>query len=180
MENQNSIRYRLANFFLKKKIKNSRRSKSTQTPANSKTALIIFDVLNTQELSNIKNFAKWLSEQGIKINFLGYAATKEPIDKIMLDNNETCFNKKDCNWLMQPKTPSVNELLKQQFDLHFEFFTRSSFPLHYCSALANAKFKTGIYAENANHLDFMINLGNDQSIAKLTIQLKQYLSQLKV
>jgi hypothetical protein len=178
VETKKSIFRRIALLFLRHHQQKLQRTKSTQTLAMAKTAIILYDALEKDDYREIREFAAWLATYKIRISFIGYADTSHKVDG-RFGAYDTILNRKSCNLLQIPKSKHIRSALNTEFDMLFELYTKPSFPLHAISVVSNARFKAGLFQENHEHLDFMINLGAKSSVKELSASLRHYLSDLR-
>ena len=167
----------LAKLLLKQKVKKLQRKVRTQNFSSAKTAVIIYDASQKEDEGIVRNFARFLKEEGLKVTTFGYYKFK---DKADLPPKEELsyyyFTSKELNWLRQPSLESSKRVLLDQADLLIDLNINNQFCLQHLVALSKANFKAGgagSYRDQACDLTIKLNPVNLDSLIK---ELKKYLA----
>src|SRR5690606_36217015 len=92
---------------------------------------ILYSAVDTQSNEVVKKFADQLKAKGKKVSVLGYRKYN-PKDAV----HNTFFNKKNINWLKQPKDPYIKEFMDKSFDILINAYTEECLPLEYISSFS--------------------------------------------
>lgn len=133
----------LQNYFLKRKVKRLHRKVKVANLSSAKTALLVYETKDGDE-KTVRNFARFLKEEGIKAETLAYYQLKNKKDQRPEDELEYYyFDKNDFNWLQFPSENRIKKLIARDFDLLIDLNQSNRFCLQCISSLSKAKFKVG-------------------------------------
>jgi len=164
---------------LRKRLKKAIRNKSAQNFKSASSATIVFDALIPESFSIVKDFTKYLKENGIKSKVIGFVAQKEVPQEMLLWANFEFITKKDLNWYGKPTGPIAESYLATKPDILFVFNFAQHLSLDFLAQLSLAKFKVGFFTEASNDFDLMINPpGGKPDLEFLTEQVKLYVNML--
>ena len=174
-----NIKTKAANLLLKSKIaKLKREVRSTGLESARSVGIVFHFDLKSDEV--IRDFARFLKEERIKVETLGYISNKEWYDKAKPELDYQYFSKKEVNWLYVPQKKETLDFINKEFDILIDCSIHSYFPIRYILSLSKAKFKTGSnITYRAEVCDLTIDISSDKSIPFLIKQLKHYLSLIK-
>lgn len=164
----------IRSIILEKKAKKLQRTVRVLNLKEIKTALIIYNATNKLTEEDVRNFARFLKEDGIKVDTIGYFKRKN--QKEALPVNELgyhYFDKKICNFLGIPVNQELNKLIEKTHDLLIDLNFESNFALRYYSTLSNSGFKIG---KTGNYIDTV----GDLTISTDNHLLGYFIEQLKV
>lgn len=153
----NKLISKLGYSVLRNRAKKVTREKSVQNFDTAKSAVILFDTSLKNCFPPIKEFSKFLKDNGIKTSVYGYVPQKETPQEMLLWANFEFINRKDISWYGSPKGEVVDNYFKKVPELLFVISFDQVLPLEYLIQLSKAKFKIGCFTENENDLDLMIN-----------------------
>lgn len=164
---------------LKSKVAKLKREVRSTGLGSAKTVGIIYHFdLKTDNL--IREFARFLKEERLKVETLGYISNKELFDKAKPELDYNYFNKKDVNWLYVPQKKECNHFINTEFDILIDCSIRSYLPIRYITSLSKARFKAGSnITYRAEACDLTIDISKEKTIPYLIQQLKHYLSIIK-
>ncbi|WP_372645096.1 DUF6913 domain-containing protein [Ancylomarina sp.] len=140
---------------------------------------ILFDTNQKENNSIVSDFYRDLKDQGYKINVAGWYTGTDIPKKPLNTLDFTYFSEVDSNWKGIPHTHEISEFFKQKFDILFVLTQSEELPIQYLVSLSPAAFKVGANANNADYLDFMIELKENGSIKELIQNSISYLSEIK-
>lgn len=164
---------------LKSKVAKLKREVRSTGLGSAKTVGIIYHFdLKTDNL--IREFARFLKEERLKVETLGYISNKELFDKAKQELDYNYFNKKDVNWLYVPQKKECTHFINTEFDILIDCSIRSYLPIRYITSLSKARFKAGSnITYRAEACDLTIDISKEKTIPYLIQQLKHYLSIIK-
>ena len=140
------------------------------------TVGIVFDSTNPANDSAVLSFAEQLKSAGKEVELLGFVNDKKTESKPGI----TIFNRKALNWLDIPTTEPIESFAQKKFDLLLACFTGEHLTLEYLTAISNARWRVGAYAENkTGFYDMMINVGDKTDLQYLLDQSVYFLNYIK-
>ena len=163
---------------LKKKKKGFQRDVCVHNFETAKSAVILFDASEPDTFQVIKDFRKFIEQQGIKCAAFGYVQQKEIPQEMLFWKNYSFITKNDLNWYLKPTGESVDAFYNLNPDLMVDFTREVPLELQFLVQLSDARFKIGTFTEKENDYDLMINLTEQSDIAYLAEQIKHYVSML--
>jgi len=164
---------------LRKRMKNTMRNKTAQNFKSANSATIVFDALIPESFPVVKEFSKYLKENGIKTKIIGFVTQKEIPQEMLLWANFDFITKKELNWFGKPVGPVAEDYFTSEPDILFVFSFAQNLSLDFLSQLSLAKFKVGCFTEANNDYDLMINPpGGKCDLEFLPEQVKLYINML--
>lgn len=176
MKPLDQIKQKIGRTILNKNLKSHDRNKVFHTFKTARTAGILFDATDHQNYETARAFAKYLTENKIRIFGLGFADSKEVMSFYQYYTGFNFFTIKDSNWQGVPSNHNINDFIKEPLDILIDLHLSENFPLEYINSMSKASFKIGPYNEKANHYDFMIDISTNPTAEFLCEQVKHYLS----
>jgi hypothetical protein len=141
---------------------------------NAASIGILFNATQQVSFEIVKELVKNLTSKNNTIDVLGYVDTKQLIDHYLYRKGFDFFTRKQLNWYYKPLNGNVEEFIKKPFDLLLDLSLDQPFPIRYILAFSEAKFKAGKYTENAEYLDFMIDIDKEnEAMNALKSELKK-------
>lgn len=169
----------IGNRMLRKRFKNTKRNKTAHNFKSASSATIIFDVLIPDSFTVVKDFSKYLKENGISTKVIGFVAQNEIPQEMLLWANFEFITKKEINWYGKPGGPVAESHFNSEPDILFVFSFARSLSIDFLSQLSKARFKVGCFTEDSNDYDLMINPpGSKCDLEFLTEQVKLYINML--
>ncbi|MCL2328974.1 MAG: hypothetical protein FWC39_10760 [Bacteroidetes bacterium] len=184
----NFLQERFGRYFLKLRVKKTKRKLHVSTFDTAQNIAIIYD--NSGTLSNgkplyvnqkIKNFTQTIAgiHAETKITLLGFCSTTytKQLHKTEVFSSEI-FTKKDFTWYGTAKSETLEKFINTPFDMLIDLSVEQNFPLEYIVQLSKASFKIGRLNQSLLY-DFMIDIKNEKNIDYLIQQISVYLPSLK-
>lgn len=172
------LRENIGKRVLKNKKKGQHREVCVHNFETAKSAVIIFNASEPDTFQVIKDFRKFIENQGIKCAVFGYVKQKEIPQEMLFWKNYSFITKSNLNWYLKPTGESVDSFYNQDPDMMIDFTRELSLELQFLVQLSNARFKIGSFTEKENDYDLMINLTDQNDVAFLAEQIKHYVSML--
>jgi hypothetical protein len=170
------IRENIGKRVLKRKIKEFRRDVQVHNFETARSAVILFPADDPAGFPAIKAFRKFLEESGIQCKAYGYVPEKEIPQEMLFWKNYSFITRNDLNWYYKPFGEVVESFYTQDPDILFDLTPNVPLELQFLVQLSTARFKIGIFTEQENDYDLMINLTKPSDMAFLTDQIKHYVS----
>jgi hypothetical protein len=170
------IRENIGKRVLKRKIKEFRRDVQVHNFETARSAVILFPADDPAGFPAIKAFRKFLEESGIQCKAYGYVPEKEIPQEMLFWKNYSFITRNDLNWYYKPFGEVVESFYTQDPDILFDLTPNVPLELQFLVQLSTARFKIGIFTEQENDYDLMINLTKPSDMAFLTEQIKHYVS----
>ncbi len=169
-----SIRSRLGNSILKRKLRHYRRVKSLFSFETSQIIGVVFKTDTQGDFEIVKNFLHFLTEQNNKVVALCFVDYKKVPDYYFLRKGFNFFSRRDLNIFFLPKTQFILDFIEKPFDMLIDLSIDNNFPLYFISSLSKAKFKIGKLQNEHNCFDVMIDTSKDNTVQSLIEQIKHY------
>ena len=143
----------------------------------AKTALVLYNFKSEAREKEIKDFCRFLKEEGIKASSLAYIPKKikegeyAPLEEL----NYFYFDNAELNWMKIPTSQRIKEVIEKDYHLLIDFNLEESFPIQWVSQLSRASFKVGSSrGYKSESCDLLMEL-KEESIASLQSQCRVYL-----
>lgn len=146
---------------LKTELQKNKRKVENVSFTSAKNIAIIASVNNSKQYNQILKITSSISKIDKKVAVIVYINKKEIPSDFPVSENVTIIKKDELNWYGKPKSDIVNDILKKQFDLLFEFDIDKLFAVEYSVVKSKAKLRVGSTKGNVKYLDFMIEQQND-------------------
>ena len=169
------MRGRLGAFYLKRKIKHMKREKHFHNFQSGKTAGILYSAKQQDHYLQAKKFMQFLNEKGVDTFGLGYVENKDAIAYFPYKKGVDYFSLNNVNWYNKPLNTSVDNFIKYEFDMFFDFSRDHDFPILYVFAQSKAKMKVSQNSEHETFADLFIKTKN-LDVDFFEKQVKHYLS----
>ncbi len=170
------IRENIGKRVLKRKIKDFRREVQVHNFETARSAVILFPADDPAGFPAIKEFRKFLEESGIRCKAYGYVPEKEIPQEMLFWKNYSFITRNDLNWYYKPSGEVVESFYAQDPDILIDLTQNVPLELQFLVQLSTARFKIGIFTQQENDYDLMINLTKPSDMAFLTEQIKHYVS----
>mgnify|MGYP003635115519 CR=1 FL=1 len=164
---------------LKQKAKKLDRTIRALNLKQVKSALILYNATKRESETIVRNFARYLKEEGVKIESIGYYKRKSKKEE--LPPNELgyyYFDTRACNWLGIPVNQELNNLISKEHHLLIDLNFAPNFALRYFATLSNANFKIGKAGTYQDSICDMTIATEIQSLDYLIEQMKVYLKMI--
>ena len=129
-----------------------------------------------ENINKIKPFVSYFFELRKDVKALGYVNDKKlsycHTPKLQYD----FFYQKDLNWFYKPQNYIIDNFVKRDYDILINLCDSSCIPIKYLVAKSIARFKIGMYEENFDIYDLVIELKKEKSIQKLMDEIKHYIN----
>lgn len=169
----------IAKKILQQKRKKVKRSVKTVSLKTADTAVIIYDATQEKREREVRTFAHFLKEEGIKVTTIAYYQKQSKEDQKPEDQlSYHYFDKSSFNPFGFSKDALLDKLLIKEFHLLFDFNTDKRFQLEVISSLSKANMKvgkSGVYQKEICDLTLAVE-NNDLNY--LIDQLKVYLNMI--
>lgn len=167
----------LSEFLLKRKQKSVQRKVKAFNLNTAQSALLLYDATELNQEKVVRNFARFLKEEGIKVTSVGFYNKKGKDSQKPKDELSYFYlDAKDLNWLKQIKVSKINDFTKQSFDLLIDLNVSDFMCLQILSTLSIAHFKvgpSGSYRDEVCDMTIKMDQGN---VSVLIEELKKYLA----
>jgi len=170
------LRENIGKRVLKKKKKGIQRVVRVQNFNTAKSAVILFDTGISDSFGAIKAFRKFVEGKGIRCAAFGYVKQKEIPQEMLFWKDYSFITKNDLNWYYKPSGEAVEDFYSADPDILFDFTRNVPLELQFLVQLCTARFKIGIFTEEENDYDLMINLTDQHDTEYLAEQIKHYVS----
>lgn len=171
-----TFREKIAGFQLKRQLKRQPHKASIHNLQTAESAGILFNALNPEHLSIVKELVHELKGFNIKSEALGYIHKGKREDNYIGDSVYSFACKKDFSFFYKPKAESIQNFIDKPYHLLIVLVDEHIFPIDYIGSLSKAQFKAGKKDINNEMFDFMIELKPDSSINDLKKHILHYLS----
>ncbi len=160
---------------LRRKSRHVTRNRRIHNFSTADTAGIVFNCRSDDEFQAVREFKKFLDNQKIRTDVIGYVSDKQVPDHYLLRTGFNFFCKKDLNWCFRPDKAFVDDFIRKKHDILFDLSLRDLFPLNYIVNLSPSSYKIGRFRKDSEY-DLMIDIKDQKSLPYLIDQVKHYLS----
>ena len=171
-----NFRLKINQFLFLRELKLNQRVKSVCNIDEAKSIGILYDATSQENINKIKPFVSYFFELRKDVKALGYVNDKKlsycHTPKLQYD----FFYQKDLNWFYKPQNYIIDNFVKRDYDILINLCDSSCIPIKYLVAKSIARFKIGMYEENFDIYDLMIELKKEKSIQKLMDEIKHYIN----
>ena len=172
------IRENIGRRILNRKKKGFQREVMVHNFDTANSAVVLFDTHDPASFPAIKEFRKFLEEKKISCKAYGYVHQKEIPQEMLFWKSYSFITRNDLNWYHKPTGEVVESFYTQDPDILFDLTDNAPLELQFLVQLSTARFKIGIYTEEENDYDLMINLTQRHDVGYLTEQIEHYVSML--
>ncbi len=167
----------IKNLVLKQKLKRISRKVQVQNWSTAKTALLIYECDEMGIPKNVLDFSRFLKEEGIKANVLGFMDSKpKEEEKPKEELNYFYFDRRELDLLGQPSSEKVKQLAQNQYDLLIDLNLKNRYPLKWICSCSTAAFKVGISGDYQNEACDLTIKTDRNSLEDSIEQIKKYLN----
>ena len=171
-----NFRLKINQFLFLRELKLNQRVKSVCNIDEAKSIGILYDATSEENINKIKPFVSYFFELRKDVKALGYVNDKKlsycHTPKLQYD----FFYQKDLNWFYKPQNYIIDNFVKRDYAILINLCDSSCIPIKYLVAKSIARFKIGMYEENFDIYDLMIELKKEKSILKLMDEIKHYIN----
>ncbi|MAZ55965.1 MAG: hypothetical protein CMP54_03115 [Flavobacteriales bacterium] len=169
------LKSKISHYFISKKIPNSIQKKRLVTLSEAKKIGILFDVNGDKSINEIKHLLKYFLDRKIDVHILGFINNRKKDITYISTIHFNYFNLNDVSLLDIPNSHKTNSFLDRKYDILINLSLVNSFQTKCLSLLSFAKYKIGIYDDDALcPYDLMFKLKLN-SLNYFTKYLKEYL-----
>ena len=134
----------IAGKFLAQKLKKVNRKIGAINLATAKSALLIYDASDALVKKKVRDYARFLKEEGVKADTIGFYKLKGKEDKSPQDElGYTYYDKRCLNRLGFPKDSRILKIIGKEYHLMIDLNFDSIFSLKVISTLSKSHFKIG-------------------------------------
>lgn len=169
-----SIRLKIGNSILRRKLRSRKRNKGIFNFETSKNVGVIFKTDTQSDFELVKRFLQFLSDQDNKVVALCFVDSKKVPDYYLLRKGFNFFSRGELSFFFVPKSQFIIDFIDKPFDILIDLSIDSNFPLYYISNLSKAKFKIGKQKKQQDQFDVMIDITKNNTIEALIAQIKHY------
>jgi hypothetical protein len=167
----------IADRYLAQKLKKVRRKVGVMNFSVAKSALLVYDASNGSVEKEVRHYARFFKEEGIKTDTLGFYKLKGKKHKRPEDELGYVYYDKRClNAFGFPKDSRLLKRIAKEYNLMIDLNVESIFSLKVISTLSNSNFKIGRAKGYQNQIcDFTISTENnklDYFLGQVTTYLK--------
>ena len=171
-----NIRTSFGKFFYRKKLANTSRNIKLINMTQVRSAAIIFDANNANNLKHVKELVKHIPvDAGISV--MGYIDGKKENFSYIGDNVYSFVAEADFDFFMRPKPGIIPGFIEKQFDVLFVLHNKYLFEVDMLTGLSNARLKVGQSGDYAKNLDFIIET-KDNNTSYLISQILHYMNNI--
>ncbi len=144
------------------------------------SAFILYNCDQESREKRVRQLARELKEEGLKVTTLGYFSKsgknqEKPLDEL----DYYYFDKKDLNYLGQFNKVQHKKLIAQPFGVMIDLNLKEDFPLQYIASLSKARFKVGGDNRYSQQVYDMSISQQSKDLDDLIHQILHYLKMIK-
>lgn len=146
----------------------------------AKSVGILFTTENLESIEALSNFIKHLQQDGKQVKALTYQNTKNKESNLKSVNfNHHVVTEKDISLLGEVKSFLVDDFVKAEFDYLFCVTLKPLEVFEDILLKSRAKCRVGKFIEDANNLELMIKLNDNEGTDVLIQQMYYYVKTIK-
>jgi len=166
------MRKAIAQKLLQVKAKRIKRRRGVVNFSTAKMALLVYNATLPEVETEVRDYARFLKEEGIKADTIGFYQSKNKEDLRPKDElGYYYFDKKSLNLLGFPKDNRLIKLISSEYHLLVDLNFANHFSLELITTLSKANFKVGLAEGYKNEVC-------DLTIALEGKNLNEYLKQV--
>lgn len=147
----------------------------TSLPKGISNAKVLFVVdADAFDLNSIQKKFKSVFNDAYAIDVIHFTHQKKKINKEL----NTCFSKKDFSYMGNLSTEKLQQLVEQDYEYVFQFFSKEHLYLSYVSANTKANLRIGFQDVNPALTDLIFNI-NQNDLGLFFKEAKKYLEIIK-
>ena len=143
-----AIKLKISHYILKKELLKVRREKKIVTLSNVKSVGVLFDATSSKAIKEIKSLVKYLVDQNIDVNVLGFIKNTKKDNIHIATIHINYFNLNDVTLLGIPSSKKTTSFLEKKYDMLINLSLINSFQTKYLALLSVAQYKVGVYDDN--------------------------------
>jgi hypothetical protein len=172
------LRENIGRRVLNRKKKDFLREVKVHNFQTAKSAVVLFGTDDPESFPAIKEFRKFIEAKEISCKAYGYVHQKEIPQEMLFWDSYSFITRNDLNWYYKPSGEVVESFYAQDPDILFDLTNHAPLELQFLVQLSTARFKIGLFTEEENDYDLMINLTKRTDVGYLTEQIEHYVSML--
>lgn len=170
------FRQNISTWFLNRKIIKQKRVSKSVGFNQAKKIGILYDASNEKNYLLVKKMVQDIRDAHKDVCALGYINAKNLPENRYIKLGLDFFTKKHLNWYKKPVGPTIDNFVKENFDVLINLNIESVYPLRYIAAATKASFKIGRFNNsNAGYCDFMLQVDKRTGVEGLIQQSMHYL-----
>lgn len=173
-----SLRKNIGSYFFNYELRHQKRKVVAKNFKYLKSVGVVFNVIDEQSFKDVKEYVKFLREEGIKIvKAIGYYDHKKLPDYLVPSLEFDFISKKELNWYLKPVGSTVDNFVEGHYDALIDLTDNKSFSLQFLFILTRSKFKIGKTAKSGPDMyDLMIDVKEDSNQKYYIEQINYYLN----
>lgn len=178
----NNLKYKYGLYRLRKDFRNPESNAIVCNLDDAKSVGIIYNATTLEDFVLLRDFVFKLKKYIPEVKTLGYVDDKELSNFHIQPLEFSFFCRKNLNKYYKPHEDSVDDFVKNKFDILMDFNLNEQLPVRFVLAESEALFKTGRHCEiEPNYYDLMIqyNFDAENPLANLMEQTEYYLKMIK-
>lgn len=173
------IRTAIGHYLLKLKLKKVNRSVKICNLNTAKYIGIVFDSESGEDYEMAKKVESEYIKNNIKVELIGFTNKNQNTETLIGDKNHHFINTKDFNWLYQPKSETIKNIMDKKFDILINLYPENIINIEFIVKLSPSPFKVGSAHLNDDIHDLMIDVGDKKDdLSYLCNQITHYLSMI--
>ena len=170
------FRQNISTWFLNRKIKKQKRVSKSVGYNQAKHIGILYDASKEKDYLLVKRLVQEIREAHKDVYALGYINAKNLPENRYIKLGLDFFTKKNLNWYKKPVGPTIDNFVKENFDVLINLNIENAYPLRYVAAATKSSFKIGRFnSSNEGYCDFMLQVDKRIGLEGLIQQSMHYL-----
>ncbi|MBT8196221.1 MAG: hypothetical protein KJO64_07325 [Bacteroidia bacterium] len=170
------FRQNIATWFLNRKIKKQNRVAKAVGFNDAKKIGILYDATKEDNYQLVKKMVEGIRSEHKEVVAMGFINAKSLPRNRYIKLGLDFFTKKNLNWYKKPVGPTIDNFVKENFDVLINLNIENAYPLRYLAAATKASFKIGRFNNsNSGYCDFMLQVEKKTGLDGLIDQSMHYL-----
>jgi hypothetical protein len=180
MELFGTIRLKIGNSILSRKLERTRRKVFYSSIRKVKTIGIVWDASRVQDFNSLSRFYQRMHDRNIDVKIIGFYPGKELPDQYTAIRFLTCIRKKEVNLFYIPDSAETEYFIRNRFDVLIDINFEKNFSLYYITKLSQAAFKVGLFDSDSgvSSFDMMIEMKKNVPVENYLNEVIRYLEMI--
>ncbi len=180
MELFKSIRLRIGNSVLRKRMTRTKRKKHFTNIDQVKKIGIVWDASGVDEFACLSKFYQKMHENKTDVFIFGYFPGRNLPNQYTAIRYLSVIKKEELNFLYHPVTKESTTFINNRYDVLIDLNFKKLLPLQYISSLSNAGLKVGLFESGTTDtpFDLLMELKRPVNVQNYLDQVIYYLGMI--
>jgi len=180
MELFRSIRIKIGDSILRKKISRTRRKIAYSDISSIRKIGIVWDASQTADFVSLSRFHQKMLERNIDVKIIGYYPGKDLPNQYTAIRFLSIIRRNELNFFYLPASTEADVFMNSRFDVLIDINFKKELTLNFLTALSAASFKVGLFSSEADSeiFDLMMEIKKPVKVESYLDQVIHYLEMI--